>query len=116
MLLASSPRIHTLVAKLTGSIGSLNSTTNLDSPLVGEANGTGKKVSKHPIAKPALRLSEKQRWVLAQLASDVKLPRRDIEQRFGISERTVKRVLGELSDVGMIGFDRSKYPGFCRLK
>ena len=83
--------------------------------LVGGTNSAGKKVSRQQKAEPALRLSKKQRWVMARLAADVKLTRRDVEQEFGISERTAKRVLGELSDAGMIEFDRSEYPGYYRL-
>jgi len=84
--------------------------------LVAGTNSLDKKVSKQHKAEPALRLSEKQRWVLAQLALEVKLTRRDVEDEFDISERTAKRVLGELSDAGLIEFDRTSHPGFYRLK
>jgi DNA-binding response OmpR family regulator len=87
-----------------------------DGTLVGEADGAVKKVSKHPKAKPVLKLSDKQRWVMAQLAADRKLTRRDVEQEFGISERTAKRVLGELSNAGLIWFDSTLHPGYYRLK
>ena len=53
---------------------------------------------------------------MVQLAADVKLTRRDVEQEFGISKRTAKRVLGELSECGTIEFDRTSHPGFYRLK
>ena len=84
--------------------------------LVGVAYGLGKQASKPDNADPALRLSDKQRWVMAQLAADVRLTRRDVEQEFGISERTAKRVLGELAEAEMIEFDRSEHPGCYRLK
>jgi len=87
-----------------------------DGALVGEADGAVKKVSKQPKAKSVLKFSDKQRWVMAQLAADIKLTRRDVEQEFKISERTAKRVLGELSDAGLIWFDRTSHPGYYRLK
>lgn len=52
---------------------------------------------------------------MAELATGRQLTRRDIEQEFGISERTAKRVLGELSDVGLIEFDRTTRRGCYRL-
>jgi len=66
-------------------------------------------------AKPVLRLCEKQRWVLARLAAEGKVTRLEVEKEFGISIRTAKRVLGELSDAGLIGFDRSEHPGYYHL-
>ncbi|MCK4661184.1 MAG: response regulator transcription factor [Phycisphaerae bacterium] len=84
--------------------------------LVGGGNGAGKSAHAKQGGEPAQQFSEKQRWVLAQLASEVKLTRRDVEMEFGISERTAKRVLGELSRAGMIEFDRSESPGFYRLR
>ena len=87
-----------------------------DGTLVGEADGAGKKVAKQPKTKPVLRLSDKQRWVMAQLAADRKLTRRDVEQEFKISERTAKRVLGQLSNAGLIWFDSTSHPGYYRLK
>jgi len=82
-----------------------------DGTLLGEADGP----SQRSRAKPALRLSDKQRWVMVQLASEGKLTRRDVEQEFGISDRTAKRVLGELCDAGLIAFDRTTHPGYYRL-
>ena len=84
--------------------------------LVAGTNSAAKKVPKQHKAAPALQLNEKQRWVMAQLAANVKLIRRDVEQEFDISDRTAKRVLGELSDAGLIEFDRTTHPGFYRLK
>ncbi len=66
--------------------------------------------------RPALKLDNKHRWVMARLASEGKLIRREVEQQFGISDRTAKRVLGELSEAGLIEFDRTTHPGFYRLK
>jgi len=68
------------------------------------------------VAATALRLSERQRWILAQLGSGQKMTRRDVEEQFGIATRTAKRILGELADAGLIEFDRAEYPGFYRLK
>ncbi len=87
-----------------------------DGTLVGEADGAGKKVAKQPKTKPVLRLSDKQRWGMAQLAADRKLTRREVEQEFDISDRTAKRVLGELSNAGLIWFDSTLHPGYYRLK
>lgn len=67
-------------------------------------------------AKPKLRLNNKHRWVMTRLAGNDKLTRREIEQQFNISDRTAKRVLGDLTDAGLIEFDRSDYPGCYRLK
>jgi len=53
---------------------------------------------------------------MSQLAAEAKLSRRDVEREFGISSRTAKRVLGEMSDAGLIEFDRTSHPGFHRLK
>lgn len=52
----------------------------------------------------------------ARLASDGKLTRRDVEREFGISDRTAKRVLEELSEAGLIAFDRTVNPGFYRFR
>lgn len=84
--------------------------------LTGAADGSGKRASKSRKAEPALRLNDKQRWVMAQLASDGKLTRRDVEEEFDVSDRTAKRILGELSDVGLIVFDRATHPGAYRLR
>ncbi|NOZ22049.1 MAG: hypothetical protein GXP25_13285, partial [Planctomycetes bacterium] len=84
--------------------------------LLGQADGADNNASKANGTKPKLRLNDKQRWAMAQLAANVKLIRRDVEREFGISDRTAKRVLGELSDAGLIEFDRTTHPGFYRLK
>jgi len=76
---------------------------------------TGGKPPKPSRAKPSLRLSDKQRWVMARLASEGKLTRCEVEKEFDISGRTAKRVLGELSEAGLIEFDRTTHPGFYRL-
>lgn len=64
---------------------------------------------------PDQRFGERQRWVLAELASGVKLTRRDVQREFDIGQRTAKRELGELSEAGMVEFDRGEYPGYYRL-
>ncbi|HOD81289.1 MAG TPA: response regulator [Phycisphaerae bacterium] len=84
--------------------------------LLGQAGEASKGVTKVTAAKPPLKLSDKQRWILARLASEGKLTRREVELEFGISDRTAKRVLGELADAGMVEFDRATHPGFYRLK
>ena len=84
--------------------------------LTGEASGVGRQGEKKAGAAPTLRLNDKQRWVMGRLASDGKLTRRAVQEEFGISDRTAKRVLGELSDAGLIDFDRTEHPGFYRLK
>jgi len=62
------------------------------------------------------QFGERQRWVLEQLVSGVKLTRRDVEREFDIGKRTAKRELGELSEAGMIVFDRAEYPGHYVLR
>lgn len=61
------------------------------------------------------RFGERQRWVLAQLAADVKLTRRAIQERFNVSDRTAKRDLGELSGGGLIEYEDKAKPGYYRL-
>ena len=39
-----------------------------------------------------------------------------LPEAFAVVRETARRVLGKLSECGMIEFDRSTYPGFCRLK
>jgi len=62
------------------------------------------------------RFSERQRWILAQLAGDGKLTRRQVEKKFAISSRTAKRELSGLVEAGMIEYDRTSHPGFYRLR
>ena len=45
-----------------------------------------------------------------------KLPQCDVEQELSFSERTAKRVLGELSEFSVIGFDRPESLGFRRVR
>jgi len=66
-------------------------------------------------AESALRLCEKQRWVMARLAAEGKVTRREVEEQFGVSIRTAKRIIGELVEAGLIEFDRSEHPGCYRL-
>lgn len=84
--------------------------------LMGQEGGASSSVSNISGSKPKLRLNDKQRWVMACLAKNGTLTRRDVEQEFDISDRTAKRVLGEMSDAGLIEFDRTTHPGLYRLK
>jgi len=61
------------------------------------------------------RFSERQQWVLAQLSEGVRLTRRDVGEKFRICARTAKRDLAELTEEGLIEFDRSARPGYYRL-
>jgi DNA-binding response OmpR family regulator len=61
------------------------------------------------------QLSDRQQWVLTQLATGMQVTRQAIEQQFGISDRTAKRELGELVDAGLVRFDRTKSPGSYHL-
>lgn len=83
---------------------------------VGHAGGAGSDTSKPPGGKPKLTLNDKQRWAMARLVEKGTLTRREVEQEFDISDRTAKRVLGEMTDAGLIEFDRTTHPGFYRLK
>lgn len=65
-------------------------------------------------APPAL--SQRQQWILAQLAGGRKLTCRQVEEEFSISPKTAKRELAGLSQAGMIDYDRSGSPGFYRLR
>jgi CheY-like chemotaxis protein len=87
-----------------------------DGTLTNQPDDTGKNSSKSKAEKSSLILNEKQRWIMDKLTSEGKMTRREVEQEFNISDRTAKRVLGELSDAGLIVFDRSTHPGFYRLK
>lgn len=86
-----------------------------DTP-VSQAAGDGNNPSKSTAEKSSLILNEKQRWIMDRLTSEGKLTRREVEKEFNISDRTAKRVLGELSDAGLTVFDRATHPGFYRLK
>lgn len=79
-------------------------------------NGAAESGSTGQSTPPEAQLSERQHWVLAQLAAGGQVTRQAVEQQFGISERTAKRELGELCDVGTIEFDRSEQPGHYRLR
>ncbi|MBN1123799.1 MAG: hypothetical protein JXA82_02250, partial [Sedimentisphaerales bacterium] len=87
-----------------------------DGTLTDQPDDAGKNSSKSKAEKSSLILNEKQRWIIARLTSEGKMTRREVEQKFNISDRTAKRVLGELSDADLIVFDRSTHPGFYRLK
>ena len=83
-----------------------------------EALATAGLAAQSPVGNgggPKARLTERQEWILSQLAGGAKLTRRQIEKQFGISERTAKRELVDLVDAGKIVFDRSANPGHYRL-
>ncbi|MBN1123795.1 MAG: helix-turn-helix transcriptional regulator, partial [Sedimentisphaerales bacterium] len=84
--------------------------------LADQSDDAGNSPSKPIAAKPSLILNKKQRWIMDRLSTEGKMTRREVEKEFNISDRTAKRVLGELSDAGLIEFDRSIHPGFYRLK
>lgn len=86
-----------------------------DGTLVDQPDDAGDNSSKSKVEKPSLILNEKQRWIMDRLTTEGKLTRREVEKEFNISDRTAKRVLGELSDTGLTVFDRSTHPGFYRL-
>lgn len=87
-----------------------------DGTCVGHANESGNKAPNGTAATPPLKLDDKQRWVIARLASNGSLTRQDVENEFNISGRTAKRVLGEMSNASIIEFDRATHPGCYRLK
>ena len=87
-----------------------------DGTPVGHSDSNGRKASSSNDARPKLQLNEKQRWALAHVAENGTLTRREVEKQFGISDRTAKRLLGELTEAGLIEFDRNTHPGFYRLK
>lgn len=83
---------------------------------VGHSVGNGRNASNANGEKPKLKLNDKQKWALARLAENGTLTRQAVEEKFGIGKRTAKRVLGELTNAGLIEFDRDTHPGFYRLK
>ena len=87
-----------------------------DGTPVGHSDGNGRKAANGTGAKPKLKLNDKQRWALARLAENGTLTRREVENQFDISDRTAKRLLGELTEADLIEFDRNTHPGFYRLK
>lgn len=84
--------------------------------LAADDNGTAKSLPASQCVPSQPQLSERQQWVLTHLAAGAQITRQAVEQQFGISERTAKRELGELCDLGIIEFDRGEQPGCYRLK
>jgi len=58
----------------------------------------------------------RQKWILGEVAQDRKLRRRDVEKRFDVSPRTVKRDLKGLADQRLIEFVPKGRSGYYRLK
>jgi predicted HTH transcriptional regulator len=81
---------------------------------VPSSNGAAKPAPAPGVSSES-QLSDRQKWVLSQLAAGGQVTRQTVEQQFGISERTAKRELGELVDAGLVRFDRRKSPGFYQL-
>ncbi len=79
-------------------------------------DGSPQSLPARQCAPSEAEFSERQQWVLSQLTAARQITRQDLEQQFGISERTAKRELSELCEVGIIEFDRSEQPGRYRLK
>ena len=62
-----------------------------------------------------LPLNERQHWALDQLRQTAKLCREQIENQFGVGEKTAKRDLSDLAKRGLIEFVRTPRPGYYRL-
>jgi predicted transcriptional regulator len=52
---------------------------------------------------------------MAQLASEGTLTRREVEIEFDVSKSTAKRIMRDLTEVGLIEFNRNSHPGFYQL-
>ena len=61
------------------------------------------------------RSAKRQHWILTQLGERGRICRRDVQQNFGISEKTAKRDLGALVKAKQIEFVRRAKPGYYRL-
>lgn len=84
--------------------------------LVGAADEVSDTAPRLIPAQAPPRLNEKQKWVMARLAGEGKLTLQEVERECDISNRIAKRVLGEMSDAGLIAFDRTEHPGVYRLR
>jgi len=62
-----------------------------------------------------MELNQRQRWILEQLEECVLLQRFMVEQQFGIGEKTAKRDLSELVQLGQIKYERQGRDGCYRL-
>jgi len=61
-------------------------------------------------------LTDRHHWVLEQLRLGLRLTRKQVMARFGLSARHTKRILGSLTDRGLIEFQRAPRPGHYRLR
>jgi len=59
--------------------------------------------------------AKRQQWILTQLGERGRIRRRDVQQRFRISERTAKRDLGVLVKAKQIEYVCRAKPGYYRL-
>ena len=59
--------------------------------------------------------NERRKRPLGELARDVRITLSDVEKRFAVTVRTVKRDLADMVKCGLIEFVRAPHPGYCRL-
>ncbi|KPK50105.1 MAG: hypothetical protein AMK72_02990 [Planctomycetes bacterium SM23_25] len=67
------------------------------------------------LVAPNVTPNERRKWLLGDLARDVRITRHDIEKLFSVAARTVKRDLKDLLECGLIEFVRAPHPGHYRL-
>ena len=61
-------------------------------------------------------LTERQKWVLAELTKGVELRRADVEKHFRVCPRTVKRDMADLAERGLVSYLQSPRPGHYRMR
>ena len=82
-------------------------------------NVTGPRNGDTGVTKPNVTanvtLNERQRWIVSELTRGVRTRRLDVEKRFDVKARTVKRDLKNLIQMRLIEFVRQPKPGYYRL-
>lgn len=75
----------------------------------------GKERSKEELFCLQETLDRRHYWILGQLADGGQITRQQVQEKFGHSVRTAKRMLRVLTSCGLIQFDRAQAPGHYRL-
>jgi hypothetical protein len=91
-----------------------NSSDTVDGTADVTANVTGD-ISNVPAVVTELALNDRQQWALSEIGRGVPLQRSMLEIAFDVSDRTAKRDLLELRQVGLIAWVREGSTGFYQL-
>ena len=67
-----------------------------------------------PMGGAPVAQNERQAWILTRIKGGASFTREEVERKFGVSDKTAKRDLGELIAAGQIEFVRAPAPGFYR--